>query len=400
VKDREPTPTTAMGRSYARERVISALIRHGVASRAELARSTSLAASTVSAVIASLVDEGLIIERGSPEGPNGGTKGGRPATLLSLHRSAGTVVGIDLGKRHLRVAAADLAHTVLAERTVPVSQDRPAAQDIDAIVTMVGQVLSEAGSDGSHVIGMGMGLPGPVLADTGHMADSTILPGWVGIDAAAAVSEALGLTVEVDNDANLGAIAEWTWGSGRGCSHLAYLKVSTGIGAALILDDRPYRGGAGTAGEIGHTVLDPGGQICRCGNRGCLEMLAGTPVLLEALRPIHGADLTTEKLVELAIAGDLPCRRVIADAGRAIGVALANVCNLINPTRVVVGGELGAAGDLLLTPIRESLERSAIAPATKHLELVPGSLGQRAEVLGALAIAVRGLMQPVANSLH
>jgi len=399
VKEQEPTPTTAMGRSYARERVVSALIRHGAASRAELARHTSLAPSTVTAVIADLADGGLIVERGSRDLAKADKKGGRPATLLSLHRSAGVVVGIDLGKRHLRVAVADLSHTVLAERSAALVHDRTAAQDIAAIATMVEHALAEARSDRSHVIGIGMGLPGPVVAETGRMADSTILPGWVGVDAAAAVGEAVRGKVEVDNDANLGALAEWTWGSARGCSDFAYVKVSTGIGAGLILDDRPYRGPNGTAGEIGHTVIESGGPICRCGNRGCLEVLAGTQALLDALRPVHGDALTTGKLVELAVSGDLPCRRAITDAGRVIGIALANVCNLVNPTRIVVGGELAGAGELLLEPLRDSLTRFAITPATKDLELVQGSLGHRAEVLGALAIAVRGLTQPDLISL-
>jgi predicted NBD/HSP70 family sugar kinase len=238
-----------------------------------------------------------------------------------------------------------------------------------------------------------MGLPGPVHRPSGELGDSTILPGWVGVRAADAVSAALGHAVEVENDANLGALGEWMWGAGRGAAHMAYVKASTGIGAGFIVAGQPYVGAGGTAGELGHTVVDPGGPICRCGNRGCLETLAGAPAVLGSLRDVHGEALTLTEAVAYARRGDAGCQRAIADAGISIGTAVATLCNLFNPQRVVVGGDLGAAGELLLAPLRESLRRAAIRSAADDVEVVQGRLGERAEVLGAVALVLgRGVV--------
>ena len=389
-----------MGRSDARDRIVSSLARSGTASCAELARRTLLAPSTVSVVIAELISESLVVERDAPAVPAIGSKGGRPPTQLALHRSAGVAVGIDCGKRHIRVAVADLPHRLLAERALEVTPDQPAADAIDRATDLVRDVLAEASAAPGDVVGVGMGLPGPVHAPTGELGDSTILPGWIGVNAAQAMTEALGLRVTVDNDANLGAVSEWMWGAGRGCDDLVYLKLATGIGAGLIMGGRPFVGAGGTAGEIGHTMIDPDGPICRCGNRGCLEMLAGTGAVLDAFRPTRSAELTIRDVIALATDGDRGCRRVISDAGRDIGIAAANLCNLINPHRIVIGGELAAAGALLLDPLRQSLARATIRSAAHDVEVVPGHLCNRAGVLGAVALACRrsGLTSAAAAS--
>jgi predicted NBD/HSP70 family sugar kinase len=370
----------------ARARVLRVLAESGAASRAELARLTALAPSTVSAVVADLQDTGLVIEPADRPPPAGL---GRPPVLVALDRSAGVAVGIDFGKRHVRVALADLSHTVLAERNDPLGADLPAAEAIPRAVVLVDEVLAEAGMGRSAVLGIGMGLPGPVHAPSGELGDSTILPGWVGVRAVEAMSAALELPVEVGNDANLGALSELTWGAGRGADEMAYLKVATGVGAGLISRGRPFLGAGGTAGEIGHTVIDPAGSICRCGNRGCVETVAGVPAVLAALRDTYGADLTIGDAIARAVAGDPGCRRAIADAGRAVGIAVATLCNLVNPQRIVVGGDLGAAGELLLGPLRESLRLGAIRSAAEDVDVVEGALGDRAEVLGAVALGLR-----------
>jgi predicted NBD/HSP70 family sugar kinase len=194
--------------------------------------------------------------------------------------------------------------------------------------------------------------------------------------------------VHVDNDANLGALGELVWGSGRGVKDLAYIKVASGVGAGLVINGKIYRGPGGTAGEIGHITLDESGPVCRCGNRGCLETFAAARYVLPLLQSSHGTDLTMEGVVRLGRDGDPGCRRVIADVGRHIGSGVANLCNLLNPSRVVLGGDLAEAGELVLGPIRESVGRYAIPSAGRQLSVLPGALGGRAEVLGALALAL------------
>jgi predicted NBD/HSP70 family sugar kinase len=165
----------------------------------------------------------------------------------------------------------------------------------------------------------------------------------------------------------------------------------------LIIEGRPFRGAGGTAGEIGHTIVDPEGPVCRCGNRGCLETLVGAPALLELLRPTLGP-LTLREVLARADDGDAACRRTIADAGGAIGAAAAGtLCNLFNPDRIVVGGDLGAAGELLLAPLRDALLRAAIPSAGADVDVVAGVLGDRAEVLGAIALVLRDSGLGIAN---
>jgi predicted NBD/HSP70 family sugar kinase len=199
---------------------------------------------------------------------------------------------------------------------------------------------------------------------------------------------ALRLPVRVENDANLGALAEIVWGAGRGCCDVVYVKVASGVGAGLVLDNRIYRGFGGTAGEIGHITVDEAGPICRCGNRGCLEVFAGADGLLEPLRRHRDGPLTLRAAIALAAEGDAGAQRAIADAGRALGLAVAGVCNLLAPQRVIVGGELAQAGDVLLTPMRDCVRRSAIASA-RQTPISAGVLGERAEVLGAVALVLR-----------
>ncbi len=160
-----------------------------------------------------------------------------------------------------------------------------------------------------------MGLPGPIDQGDGTVGSSAILPGWIGMTAAAELRHRLDVPVMVDNDANLGALAEAAFGAGRDAGDLIYLKISSGIGAGLILNGRLYRGSAGLAGELGHVLVNPDGIVCRCGNRGCLETVAATGALVDLLRRSHGDDLTVDGMIEAARAGDAGCRRVIGDAG-------------------------------------------------------------------------------------
>jgi predicted NBD/HSP70 family sugar kinase len=370
-----------------RLRVIHALRDQGLISRAEIARRTGLSRSTVSSLVADLQADGLVVERAEP-GAAHGTQGGRPPILLSFDSSAGAAVGIDFGHSHLRVAVSDLSSRILAERAVPLDTDHAAEQGLDAAAELVGDLLAEARVDGAQVIGAGMGLPGPINQEDGLVGSSAILPGWVGVPAVAEMRGRLDVPILVDNDANLGALAEAAFGAGRDTGDLIYLKVSSGIGAGLILNGRLYRGFSGLAGELGHMLVDPEGLVCRCGNRGCLETLAATGALVELLRRSHGEDVTAAKMLELARAGDLGCRRVVGDAGRAIGHAVATLVNVLNPELVVVGGELAAAGDLLLDGVRESIARAALPAAADAAGVVAGVLGERAQVLGAIALVV------------
>jgi predicted NBD/HSP70 family sugar kinase len=369
-----------------RLRVIHTLREQGVTSRAEIARRTGLSRSTVSSLVADLQADGLVVER-AEHGSARGTQGGRPPILLAFDASAGAAVGIAFGHRGLRVAVSDLSSTILAQRHVDLDVDHEAQEGLDAAAALVTEALEEAEVTRDQVIGVGVGLPAPIHRATGIVGSSAILPGWVGVIAEQELRNRLGLPVLVDNDANLGALAEAAYGAGRDAVDLLYLMVSSGIGAGLVLNGRLYRGALGLAGEIGHVLMDSHGQVCRCGNRGCLETVASPQALLELLRRSHGG-LTTEEMIALARAGDQGCRRVLADAGRALGNALAVLLNVLNPEVIVVGGELSAAGDLLLDGLRETVGRAALPASVEAAKVTCGTLGDRAEVLGAVALVV------------
>jgi predicted NBD/HSP70 family sugar kinase/biotin operon repressor len=368
-----------------RQRVVEELRRHGNLSRADLARLMGLSPTTITAVVADLRARGLVVEE-SERGEQAGR--GRPPVLLRLDPSAGGALGIDFGHRHLRVAVADLSRMVLAERVTDLDVDAAAEGSLDAAAAMVEDVLLEAGMDRDRIVGAGVGLPGPIDARTGTVGSSVILPGWVGLRPAEELERRLGVGVKVDNDANLGALGEVSFGAGRGLSDVLYVKVSSGIGAGLVLGGRLYHGAVGLAGELGHVQVREHGDVCRCGNRGCLETVAAAGAVLAALHRTHRADLGVRDVLALIAAGDPGARRVVDDAGRAIGRVLADACNILNPTAIVVGGELSTAGAPLLAGIRESIDRYAQPAIAQAVQITPGALGERAEVLGALAAII------------
>src|SRR3954471_24243733 len=304
-------------RELNRLRVLEVVRERGDVSRADIARHTGLSRSTVSSLIAELARDGVVVERAT----GSSAQGGRPPVLLTLDPGEGAVVGLHFDHGALRVAVADLAHTILAEAARDLDVDHDAEEGLEAAGLLVDAVLADAGVPRSRVLGAGVGIAGPVDVARGTVGGSTILPGWAGIEVAAELERRLEMPVHVDNDANLGALAESVLGAGRDASEIAYLMLSTGIGAGLILGGRLYRGAGGSAGEIGHVLVDEQGPMCRCGNRGCLETSAGGGALLELLRRSHGDGLTVGRMVALALEGDPGPQCVLADAGRTVGRA-------------------------------------------------------------------------------
>lgn len=362
--------------------LLSALQETGTLIQAELARVTGLSAATVSNLVRDLTAEGILAVTTT-------VSGGRRARAVSLHRRAGVAVGIDFGRRHVRIAVADRARTILGEDELALPLGLPADEEIALAAGLFEELLDKAGASRADVVGVGIGVPGPIDARSGEVGSASILPEWVGIKPAEVLEARLGLAVTVDNDANLGAMGELTWGAARGHSDVVYLKIASGIGAGIVIGGELHRGHIGTAGEIGHLTMDENGQVCRCGNRGCLETVAAAPVVLDLLSRSHGADLTIAEAVRLATTGDAASSRVIGDVGRHVGVAVANLCNLLNPSVIVVGGPIAAAGEVLLEPMRAAMRRYAIPAVAASTEIVPGSLGRRAEATGAVALALR-----------
>ena len=377
-------------RDHNRRRVVEELQRRGTASRADLARYTGLSRSTISSLVGELTVSGLVVETESATEPGDGGRSqgqGRPPVLLTLDRRAGAVVGIDFGHADVRVAVADLSRTILAEREREMDVDHAGLSALDAAAELVHEVLEAADVPQDRVLGAGMGVSGPVDHEADLVHRSAILPTWGDIRPGAEMRARLDMPVFIENDANLGAMAEVAMGAAQGVGNAIYVMVAAGIGAGVVIDGNIAHGSHGTAGELGHVLADDNGPICRCGNRGCLETLAAGPAIVELLKPTYGDGLTLAKVLELVAGKDPGAERAVADAGRAVGRALAALVNVLNPEVIVIGGELAGAGDALLDPIRAAIGRYAIPSAADDVRVVQSPLGGRAEVLGALILA-------------
>jgi predicted NBD/HSP70 family sugar kinase len=375
-------------RSRNRLRVLETVQQRGAISRVDITRTTGLSRTTVSSLVAELLTEGVLSERAAePAAPSSG--GGRPATLLALSPDGGGVLGVHLGHEGVRVVLADLSGDVLGERQREIDVDHLPADSLAYVADAALELVAGSGHDLGRVIGMGVAVSAPVQLVSHALRTPSMLRDWTDIDIAAQLRERVGVPVHVGNDANLGAMAEWTFGVGRGADDLIYVMLSDGVGAGLILGGRPYEGAAGAAGELGHVAVVDGGYVCRCGNRGCLETVVGTRALVGAVAHSRGPDTTLAEVVDLAVAGDPGCHRVIVDAGRTIGRALSGICAVLDPKLVVIGGEIAAAGPPLLDGVREVLERRLPSAISQGVVVTAGRLGDRAEVLGAVALATR-----------
>jgi predicted NBD/HSP70 family sugar kinase len=365
--------------------VLALLAAEGPLSRADLARGSGLSRTTVSSLVTELIGSGHVAEttdRGRPH--KGGS--GRPPLLVTLSAPAGGVAGVDIGHGHVRVALADRTGTVLAEDHTLVDVDAHGTLVLDRAAAMVRGLLAAGGLDPAYLQAVGMCVPAPLDRRSSRIR-TDIMPGWRGLLPGEELEHRLGVPVHADNDANLGALAELHHGIARGHHDVIYLKVASGLGAGIVLGGRLHRGASGIAGEIGHVQVGEDGQVCRCGNRGCLETSVAAPRLLELLQPAYDEPLTVDEVLGLDAAGDAGVRRVLTDAGRTVGRAVADLANSLNPELVVLGGSLGAAPSLL-TGLRGSIDRYAQPDTAAAVQVVAGELGDRAEVVGAVALAI------------
>lgn len=269
---------------------------------------------------------------------------------------------------------------------MPLPADHRADEGLDRAARLLLDVVEESGKSMSDLRAVAVGVPGPVDLVTGHVGSQGILQGWRDVAVADEVRDLVKVPVTVENTANLGALGELRSGALQGIVNGVFVKLSYGVGAGLILGGELFRGSTGTAGEMGHLTIDEDGPVCRCGNRGCLETYIGSHALLDALRTTHER-LTLRDLVTHALDGDVGCRRVLQDAGRHLGVALAGLVNLVNPSVVVLGGELAAVGEVITEPLQAALERCAIPSAAAAVRVVGSTLGPDADLIGGLVTA-------------
>jgi predicted NBD/HSP70 family sugar kinase len=368
------------------ERIVLNLVRQaGPISRAELARRSNLSRSTVSSIIAPLLEANIVCEVGA-----GDSQGGRRPIMIEFNYQSAFVIGVELGTETLTVLLTDLAANVLRSVQAPTEIAAGPAACIPQVAALIERTAVAAGIAPSAILGVGVGVPGPLEAAAGRLIAPPIMPGWHSVPLRALLEERLGIRVFLENDANLGALAEQRLGAARGWRNVAYVYLgSRGIGSGLLLDGRLFRGDIGSAGEIGHLMMDEDGPVCRCGSIGCLEAIAGTPALLQRARDAGLRAENIATLIDLARESDAQAVAIIREAGEHLGIAIASMVNMINPGCVVIGGGLASAGDLLLDALRATLRRRGLPVAAEHVAILPGALGADVVAIGGVTIVIQ-----------
>lgn len=316
--------------------------------------------------------------------------------ILRFNGGSGVVLVADLGATHARFAVTTLEADVLAERSMELLiADGP--ETVLATTQLVFDGLLEAvGRVAGDVRGIGIGVPGPVDFVNGRPADPPIMPGWNGFTVGAQFVERYGVPVRIDNDVNIMALGEFWSSDAAAADDMVFVKVGTGIGSGLIFDGLLHRGAKGAAGDIGHIQAGASDAMCRCGNFGCLEASASGGALARDLSALGHDVEDARDVVALAETGDSDAVQAIRDAGRTIGDTLAGVVNLLNPAEIVIGGDLAQAGQPLLAGIRETIYRRSTTLNTNELTIRTSQLGDRAGVIGAAALVIERILDPVA----
>lgn len=359
--------------------------------RAELVELTGLARSTVTQRLEILAANGLVKDAA----PRGST-GGRPPVTIAFNPDAGVILAADLGATHARVALTDLNGSILREDgdEILISNGPDAVlnwveERFDALIYAEGRSLDD-------VRGIGIGLPGPVEFATGRPTSPPIMPGWDGYSVVDRMKMRFDTPVLVDNDVNIMAIGEH-WSCWRSSPQVLFIKIATGIGCGIISDGYIHRGAEGAAGDIGHIAV-PGHEetLCRCGNTGCLEAVAGGMALAECLTESGLAADTARDVVRHVRNGRPEAVAAVRQAGREIGSVLVAAVNILNPAVIVIGGDMAHAGEALLAGIREVIYQRSTPLATRAIRIVRSTLDDRAGVTGAAVMVIEEILQPEA----
>ncbi len=365
-------------------------------SRSELVARTGLGRATVAQRVGELIDRGLVVD-----GEVGASTGGRPPRQLTFRALAGHVLVADLGATSIDAAATTLDGRILAHHHEPAQIEDGPERLLGRVEVLFDLLRSTTRDLPGRLWGVGIAVPGPVEFQTGRPISPPIMPGWDGYAVRERFEDGFGAPVWVDNDVNVIGLGEWRSGAATGHDNVIVVKVGTGIGAGIISQGRLHRGAQGSAGDVGHIqVADDPSVICRCGNIGCLEAIAGgaaiardgeaaarsgTSARLRGVLETRGA-VTAEDVAQAAAHGDPVAVALLHAAGMRIGSMLASVVNFFNPSLIVIGGGVAQSGDRLLASIREAVYRRSLPLATRELRVVPSSLGARAGVVGAAAM--------------
>lgn len=365
--------------------------RHGFAGQLGFSKSKA------NALIANLVDQGLLAEHGLQE-----SSGGRRAENLKLNGALGVVVGVDIGATSLDVAVLRPDLSVLAQHGEPADVKQGPGVVLARVLVLMRELLGRCGLKAKDVLGIGIGVPGPVNFAAGQLVNPPLMPAWDSFSIRDFLREEYAAPVFVDNDVNLMALGE-LWRLQRSLSNFLVIKVGTGIGCGIVCHGEVYRGAAGSAGDVGHICVDQEGPRCHCGNVGCVEAMAAGPAITrmateaasrgesEALARVlrEQGRLEAVDVGDASRAGDAAANAIVQHAGKLIGQMLASVVNFFNPSHIFIGGGITRIGPLFLAAVRQSVYQRSLALSTRHLEIQYTPLGAQGGVIGAGVLAMQ-----------
>ncbi|MEI7844838.1 MAG: ROK family transcriptional regulator [Chloroflexota bacterium] len=378
--------------------IIRALRRQGKISRTEISNITGWSKGKTSQEIRSLVEKGYLVEVGE-----GASQGGRRPGLLRINDQLGYLVGIDIGATSIDTVMADVGGKVLHRRSTPADVRQLPEEFLSRCNNLILEMVNSQGCNSDQILGIGIGVPGPVDFTHGVLIAPPLMPGWENFVIRDYFKQTFQKAyVVVDNDVNIMAIGEQRAGDGLEIDHFIFIKIGTGIGSGIISNGKIHRGSNGCAGDIGHICVDKQGPICRCGNTGCLEAMAagpaitekamdaaknGTSMLLRQMMEANGGLLRPDDVNAACREGDQAALEIIRASGQMIGDVLAGLVNFFNPSHIFIGGGITNFGNHLLVSIRRAVLRRSLPLATTHLSINFSRMGPEAGVTGAVALA-------------
>ena len=375
--------------------VFNMIVERGSISRTELAKQSGLPAATITRIVGNFLSAGLVSEVSSEE-----LSGGRRPVLLSINPSAGYIVGVKLREDSMTVAICDLNCTIIhaLEENTLANTDTLPHRVVEAIAEAVKRCLSEAGISVRKVLGVGVGLSGLIDSSRGICRYSAIL-NWRDVELGPALEFKLRLPVRMDNDVNTLAVAERYFGAGRDAANFLLVTVGRGVGLGIVVGGEIYRGSHGGAGEFGHMTVDTSADapLCNCGKRGCLEAIASDYGILRAatgIDPGHHVEDTIGTLIDRARMGDANTQAIFTRAGNALGVAVANLINIFDPARVLLGGEGMRAGELILGPLRNTMPQHIFGRSNADIALDILQTNEANWARGAASLVLHEVFRP------
>lgn len=379
--------------------VMRALRRQGKISRTEISSITGWSKAKASQEIRSLVDKGYLVEVGE-----GVSKGGRKPRLLRINDQLGYIAGIDIGATSLDIALADVTGLIVQQCSEPTDVKLPPETVFGRGCELLLNMLQTQKAAPDQILGIGIGVPGPVDFARGVLVAPPLMPEWENFLIRDFFKKTFPSSfVVVDNDVNIMALGEQRAGEGTNVDHFIFVKIGTGIGAGIISNGKIHRGSDGSAGDIGHICVDKNGPLCACGNKGCLEaMTAGPSIASRAMDAVRNGSSPTLRQIAESRGGTIrpedvntACREgdqasldIIRDSGQMIGDVLASLVNFFNPSHIFIGGGIANFGNHLLVAIRRAVLHRSLPLATTHLAIKFSRMGSNVGVIGAISLAL------------